>query len=213
MAEERPIIFSAPMVRAILDGRKTQTRRVVKPQPSQLADQVVCDLNDVWRESVRHGNDLHMEPEGTREWRCPYGVPGDRMWVREAWRMVKQHDAISPKAAHLGGGCLTVSYPASDPLERDGKHCMGKKRPSIHMPRWASRLTLEVTGVRVERVQEVSQTDAKAEGVRPDCIGGPKDYRMEFRRLWDSINAKRGYPWDDNPWVWVVEFKRLKEGE
>jgi len=169
---ERPILMSAPMVRAILEGRKTMTRRIVKPPK--------------WSDAEHAGVDYP----------CPYGCAGDRLWVRETW---------------LPGG--NISYLATSPGDGSVKFHW---KPSIHMPRRASRITLEVTGVLVERVQEISEADAKAEGCEATNCGmdgaeGPGfSYRQTFRSLWDSINAKRGYGWDVNPHVWVVAFNQVQ---
>lgn len=168
---ERPIIFSGPMVRAILDGRKTQTRRVVKLNASGRAQ--------------RKGRNWHLaDPECVLA--CPYGVPGDRLWVRETWQD--------------GNGGI---YYATD------GNTAAPWKPSIYMPRWASRITLEVVSVRVERLNEIGEEDAIAEGSQ--CAGVPASLtnRGAFAKLWDSINAKT-HPWASNPWVWVVEFKRLE---
>lgn len=184
--KQRPILFSAPMVRALLDGRKTMTRRVVKPQP----DEMFNPSSQVALESWTIG--------------CPYGQPGDNLWCKETFS-----GADDQAFKHL------VIYRA------DGEQSV-RWRPSIFMPRWASRITLELTAVRVERVQDISEDDAKAEGVieqfravvlRPD--GGPdyhipNSYRGGFANLWDSLNAKRGFGWDKNPWVWVLTFNRIK---
>jgi hypothetical protein len=208
----RPILFSGAMVRAILEGRKWQSRRIVSPGPPDNLGMSV--FSDGWRyEGVDYRGDA-VE-------RCPYGVPGDRLWLRETWR----------------GWCpdseWCVRY-ASDASVREnlaswdeGPHYHSpedaglatephKWRPSIFMPRWASRITLELTDVRVQRLQEISEEDAKAEGiqtddmnhvVRPDGInwGGA---RGEFAALWESINVKRA-PWDSNPYVWALTFKVL----
>lgn len=181
---EKPILFSGAMVRAILDGRKTQTRRVVKPQPSRDLFHLECLPGGEWRdEEVSLGL-------------CPYGQPGDRLWVRETWGMTVDA-GVHPADSEL-------VYRATDP---DWSTTEGWKwRPSIFMRRFACRLFLEVTAVRVERLQDISPQDAWAEAIPHDDweTGGAV---TEFARLWDSINAKRGYGWESNPWVWVVEFR------
>jgi hypothetical protein len=175
--KERPILFSGPMVRAILDGRKTQTRRAIRPPMP-------------WRDGWG---------VGLGEYNCPYGQPGDRLWVRETW---------APKQWEKG-----ACYRATGDLLDTG-HCQW--RPSIHMPRWASRITLEVIGVRVERLQDISEADAEAEGCEPlpMCggpeVGGYNCYQSGFELLWGSINGKLA-PWSSNPWVWVVEFQRIPQ--
>lgn len=200
--QERPILFSGPMVRAILDGRKTQTRRVVKPQSL-----------------VGHCG-------GGVVTKCPYGGTSDRLWVRETWAARLDQDHVRPNDLPRG----TVGYWADGPARCCNTGCpgaAGKVRPSIFMPRWASRITLEITGVRIQRVQKISEEDAEAEGIdividqhrspwcasagSDGCACGGKSNREHFALLWDSINAKRGFGWDVNPWVWVVEFKRVAE--
>lgn len=206
---ERPILFSAPMVRAILDGSKTQTRRVVKPQPShRLVEPRVgltigmdpADDGAVWYDSdgINPGRPV----------RCPYGRPLDRLWVRESWATPTSYDAMSPSEAmaamadRLPFGAPQVWYRASTREHNQASH---RWRPSIHMPRRISRITLEITEVRVERVQEISEEDARAEGV--DRLF---TYRGVFQGLWNAINGPRGYGWDANPWVWVLTFRRVE---
>lgn len=182
--KERPILFSGETVRAILEGRKTQTRRACKFRLGQ--DEVMTELRD---------GSLKRTEECS-----PYGKPGDRLWVRETW--AKQEFHTQP---------LKIRYRAD---HDDEAGLPWSWKPSIHMPRWASRINLEITGIRVERVQDISEEDAEAEGVH-GCdwghgmdYGGKPCYCKPFEALWDSINAKRGYSWDSNPWVWVVEFKQ-----
>lgn len=233
--KERPILFSGGMVRAILDGRKTQTRRVMKYQPlfKTFRRYVMDDdVPEAWQDS----DDIFPL--------CPYGVPGDRLWVRETW--ADTNGESGPMISYKAGGdkfLIDDSYPVDyskypgcqftmwcGDLRRGAKgHSW---RPSIHMPRLASRITLEVTGVRVERLQDISEEDAKAEGAkkymwyqpdgRPESesryLGGKEQfikdhipvYRNGFATLWDSINAKRGFGWDENPWVWVIEFRGVE---
>ncbi|EPV3838541.1 hypothetical protein Q4R42_16165 [Morganella morganii subsp. sibonii] len=211
--KERGIIFNADMVRAILDGRKTQTRRIMKPQPTP------CDYID-WRRNARGGHVwpsnifrtmLHVEGElqnGDGGWKglvgdtCPFGDIDDRLWVREAFQVgLCTESTIAYKATHK----------PSD-LE-EGWHEKIKWRPSIHMPRWASRILLEITGVRVERLQSTSEEDAKAEGFdnsqsdAANSIGWFEKPIRAFRRAWENIYGADG--WDSNPWVWVIEFRRV----
>jgi hypothetical protein len=209
--KERPILFSGPMVRAILDASKTMTRRVVKPQPLPQHDMVsLCGSPGNWMFSNREATmKCHCEMLAQR--RCPYGQPGDRLWVRETWLP----HPLGWKIAYYRADGNTYVNPRT--------MLTSKWRPSIHMPRWASRITLEVTGVRVERVADISEEDAKAEGIRiqkrntlPDGFGIHDNHyretaKLAFMDLWNSINAARGYGWDVDPWVWVVEFRRVKQ--
>jgi hypothetical protein len=184
---DRPILFSAPMIRALLDGRKTQTRRVLKPP---------------------YGT-LEMTSAGWRPIFTKCFV-GDRLWVREAWRSTCYSDEIKPR--DLRQGSRIWHEVDGKPKEvSDGKvtgQAWGKLRPSIFMPRWASRLTLTVTDVRVQRLQEISASDCIEEGIDPQ--GGDHEEEgliYEFETLWDSINAKRGFGWNENPWVVAYTFK------
>ena len=184
--KERPILFSGPMVRALLAGTKTQTRRVVKKLPITLN---------------RETNSLEVDGENIANGRfaklvaCPYGQPGDRLWVRETFGHFERNDNFTP-------GC-EVFYRA------DGE-CLEIKpwRPSIHMPRWASRITLEITSVRVERLQDISEADAIAEGVYTDPARSAYD---AYAQLWDEINGPGS--WAANPWVWVLELRRINSKE
>lgn len=192
--KERPIIFSGSSVRSILEGRETVTRRVIKVQPHGLG---------AW---IRQGIKWmfpNVCPHTTVN--CPYGQPGDRLWVREAWSRVGNTDP----------GYLTyrATYPECLPpgLERvpaDIRDVGYRWRPSIHMPRAASRILLEITDVRVERLQDISDEQALAEGVDQTNTSIPGYARQRFQDLWGSINGTGS--WDANPWVWVVEFKRIQ---
>lgn len=206
--KERPILFSGEMVRAILDGRKTQTRRVIKPQPSGgwkfESPPILGAILPPHPKSGKHGvfvrRGLDSAFPETDLIACPMGEPRDHLWVREAWQKAQSDVRMD--------GTSPVAYMATDahPATGYGPHGYKWKSP-IFMPRWASRITLEVVGVRVERVQDISRGDAIAEGVLFDPIlHSPV---KSFWILWDRINAHRGYGWDVNPWVWVVEFKRL----
>lgn len=196
---ERPIIFSAESVRAILAGRKTQTRRVVKPQPYAIIDglpyvdnpvQVVDEdaRKNVWRFSDDAGRRL-VKPV-----RCPYEV-GDRLWVRETWNH-------SHSAGELGG--REIYY------KTDGDGYFGEWISPIYMPRWASRLTLEIVSIWGERLQDITPDDAYREGIQPVITAAEPDCLAPYRELWDSLNAQRGYPWASNPWVWVIEFRKVE---
>lgn len=189
--KERPILFKGEMVNAILDGRKTQTRRVIKPQPNCVHD----NHRWVWLKE---------------KWvDCPYGQPGDRLWVRETF-------------CDLGAGTIPgrILYRASfNDLDLEMFHQSGHGspiwHPSIFMPRWASRITLEIVNVRVERVQDISIADCVAEGIKDSndlkYLAGSGIEKTEYCLLWDKINGKT-YPWQSNPWVWVIEFKRIDNG-
>lgn len=181
--KERPILFSAPMVRAILDGSKTQTRRLCKPANEAALSAVVGPFDCP---ELGHGH--FGDEEGDLQFLCPYGQPGDRLWVRETF-------------AEIGA---RLTYKADTD---DGAHCMVKRWiPSIHMPRIDSRILLEIVSVRVERLQDISDQDAMAEGVDAAAYG--KSHRYGYSRLWEEINGAGG--WAANPWVWVVEFKRVQ---
>lgn len=214
---EHPILFSAPMVRALLEGGKTQTRRAVKPQPPAHMS-IVRHLGDGDWQFV---NDAHMLADSASTWRCPYGQPGDhRLWVREtfyAWgHWTKRYNPKKRKKEwhfvdETIGTKKSYRYDADEKLPRRKRelHEVGWwKRPAIFMHHWASRITLEVTGVRVERLQDISVADAIAEG----CPGGDHGDRYaavdQYRALWVSINGDGS--WDANPCVWVVELKRVK---
>jgi hypothetical protein len=197
--KECPILFSAPMVRAILDGRKTQTRRVVKPQPDTMGERLSMRYLPYW-----HVGGFRTLASAPNPIRCPYGVPGDRLWVRETWRPVGLDTPLSE--------CVDASDVEFAATSDEAALAVLRWRPSIHMPRWASRILLEVVSVRVEPVQDISAEDVIAEGLPADMPMSRADWISSFSGLWDAINAKRGYPWTSNPWVWVVEFKRLKAG-
>lgn len=195
--KERPILFSGEMVRAILDGRKTMTRRVIKPQP-RLTPSGLWMRSGPCEERLLYGTIRHEDgsTDKIHEWHdSPYGQPGDRLWVRETFA------CLEPLAR------TPIIY-AADRGPKDYRW-----RPSIHMPRWASRITLEIAAVRVERVQDITEKDVEAEGLslQPWSGEGPAGWPKTagFAQLWDSLNAKRGYGWDANPWVWVISFKRI----
>lgn len=240
---ERPIIFNADMVRAVLDGKKTQTRRIMREQPEVIQKEDEFGKPGFWipfnaGKTMVRNEDMYIA--------CPFGLKGDRLWVRETWADVN-HD-----------GCPAVAYRADgevrDLNEDDGEEddpnlekywfanwypdlisgTEGRWTPSIHMPRWASRITLEITGVRVERLNSISEADAKAEGLAeitkdgslfkfgiPDRDGYPgtddkgwpwteweRNPVNAYCKLWQSIYGADS--WQANPWVWVVEFKRVE---
>jgi hypothetical protein len=173
------------MVRAIIDGRKTQTRRIVKNQ-------------DWYRLKGEYGEKLRSVDT------CLYGKPGDRLWVRESfssWHM-GCHWYDCTREGRSKPSCSNLFYRATHHFPDDDQRWV----PSIHMPRWASRITLEITGVRVERLRDISEADAVAEGCQ--CAGVPASLtnRGAFAKLWESINGPDS--WQDNPWVWVVSFTK-----
>lgn len=189
-ARERPILFSAPMVRAILSGAKTQTRRIVKPDGKYRLD-LVCP------------------PDGGPS-RCPYGMPGDRLWVKEQTIKVEDRGWIGPVYTESDEGRQAMDWGYGEPDDPDHipPHAI-KRRPSLFMTRAMSRITLEVTEVRVERLQDISEADAMAEGAPWGACGSPQEgsRKAGFAKLWDSINGPNS--WDANPWVWAINFKRL----
>lgn len=242
--KDRPILFSSPMVRAILDGRKTQTRRVVKFPPTFSDKSGTYRLPvELWGPTKVGGAGTYRitksgrvpvaemtamwNPKGATCIGCCYGKPGDRLWVRETWQATKEN---------------WVMYAANSEMrDTNGKAhgCLyqGPWLPSIHMPRWASRITLEITKVRVERLQEITEEDAIAEGcvaehynqeriddlqisdahpnvkalakaLGPGCVPA----RADYWHLWDKINSKK-HPWAGNPFVWVIEFRRIQHGK
>lgn len=225
--KERGMIFNGEMVRAILDGRKTQTRRIMKVQPehSELGlRRVVESKNGIddgkyfWSQSDATGLKSRSKP-----FACPFGTVGDRIWVREAFRV---HSRATDVA--------TLVYKASErnswteqthrvPVAVCNKPATPEKwTPSLHMPRWASRILLEITDVRVERLNAISEEDARAEGIidggclncgEPEpcgCANPEPDATDAFSYLWQSIYGQEN--WNANPWVWVIEFKRVKGG-
>ena len=223
--KERPILFSTPMVQAILEGRKTMTRRVCK----DIAD---CDFKGGLDREPYLGDITLFEKVGLRKWdwvkhknqwlyklqnavdgsktyllKCPYGQPGDRLWVRETWASYcdecKSNQGEGYKDATCAyGDCNRYAYKADD----DG--CPGGKwRPSIHMPKEAARIFLRITDVRVERLQDITYDDCLREGMWN--YGTDVDTLAAFQELWQTTYAKRGFGWETNCWVWVLEFERV----
>ena len=212
--KERPIIFSGPMVRALLDGNKTQTRRVVKMKPHHQIEERDNGTPWPWMYDGERDADSWMA--------CPYGQPGDRLWVRETYYLTDNgdeeyavyaadSDAVREHLASLDQ--LPPSFPA------DVKYRHRKLRPSIHMPRWACRITLEITSVRVERLQDISFADAAAEGLQytserldrwsADGSSWHATPQQAYRALWEQIHGPGSWP--ANPWVWVLEFNRFQK--
>ena len=223
----KPMLFSGEMVRAILDGRKTQTRRPLKPQPRILPfpfdDEVI----------------VHLLPPSSD---CPFGQVGDRLWVRETFCLEYQVESdqkppftdgrpirwefAGMESDPEGADSIWIQphYRATDPTpelayEDSGGEPTVRWKPSIHMPRWASRITLEITDIRIERLQEITEEEAEAEGREPrwsmeepksvrECLGSA---RYAFANLWESLYEKKGLGWYANPWVWVIGFRRVEE--
>ena len=239
--KERGMIFNGEMVRAILDGRKTQTRRIMAPQPADDIERGIFPNPEVigWKSSRRHKHG------STTAHFCHYGKPGDRIWVRETWGVVSHafsddglmidwvpdRPATAIHEMPFGNGYYSgyAIYAADgeftwgdDDGYEDGRSCW---KPSIHMPRAASRILLEITDVRVERLNAISEEDAEAEGINMealydsqdcyDCIAnhnmtGRPTVTGAFKYLWESIYGEEG--WKSNPWVWVIKFKRIEGG-
>lgn len=197
MPNEHPILFSGPMVRAILEGRKTQTRRIIKPQPTMRLElsELPATIGQWFDEKAFY-------------WKCPFGKIGDQLWVRETWFYQEW---------------LNIPLNQLQPVQYAADETMGaledwRKMPSIHMPRWASRITLEITDVRTERLQDIwekSHTfdECFREGIPQETTwdgeGAVPTPLALFIDLWNSINAKRGYSWASNPFVWCIAFKRM----
>ena len=192
--KERPILFSGEMVRAILDGRKTMTRRVIRfPKGADNDCYPGIAAGHFWwfRDGFSTGQRI----------RCPYGQPGDRLWVRETYKIVEPGFMQEREE---------VYYRADFRYLKPGEN--GPWKPSIFMPRRASRTSLEIVSVKVERLQDITERDIIAEGIHRELGGWGNSfgyYTNAFKALWDSINAKRGYGWSVNPWVWVIEFTRV----
>lgn len=233
---ERGMIFNAEMVRVILDGRKTQTRRIMKAQPSEdftpMNMALEADYKARWYTPGIVDKDGYLQPAGkevfgvaneNEGYSCPFGAVGDRIWVRETWARY-----------NIDQDSHDMAYRATIPEDWPES---GRWRPSIHMPRWASRITLEITDVRVERLNAISEQDAQSEGVHtevwdqtvvarnyaaideffqfwsedmPHYVEMNQLYRSSFRSLWESIYGAEN--WQANPWVWVIEFKRVGGG-
>lgn len=230
--KERPILFSGPMVRAILEGRKTVTRRVMSPQPDHAQIHVwngrtICECESrawCWRDRVFH--DANVDCHGTNTLGpmlapfCPHGAPGDRLWVRETMKRVDS--GLRSEVWTYDADGVPVMLPRDDPrvpaMIAWAHHKKGSTCVSIHMPRWASRITLDVVSVRAERLQDITDEDIAREGVDRDALAhlGLKDPIADdllpvtvFAMGWNAINGKRA-PWASNPWVWRVEFRRIE---
>lgn len=212
---DRPILFTGPMVRAILDGRKTVTRRLVTGHDviEERDDGTPWPYCTTWS----HGDD------GSPWQACPYGVPGDRLWVKETFAERVDIDGKDPAQRARAKHYLMFKANGDDPRDPDNFHTWGRWRSPRYMPRWASRITIDVISVRVERLHAITEEDARAEGVRelplqegqagawwtadPSASLAAPDPVLAFCKLWDSLNAKRA-PWASDPWVWRVEFRQ-----
>ncbi|WP_400581421.1 hypothetical protein ACFELG_15535 [Pseudomonas aeruginosa] len=210
--KERPILFNDQMVRAILEGRKTATRRIAKPVKHP-------DLGNIYAPGALV---LEREPQHVIDRACPYGQPGDRLWVREAWQgpLISDEEQAAnqswwkdmTKFQNPGHCAYRASGDDNEYVDPDGYfHC--KWKPSIHMPRWASRILLEITAVRVERLQDITRSGIRAEGLQcpPELCSDDvsPNYRDWYPAAWRELWESTGGDWAANPWVWVVEFKRV----
>lgn len=220
---ERPIIFNADMVRAVLDGRKTQTRRIIKWR--ELNKGLNLQFSGLRVSEELGGWVIESNSRTSSEWRCqptpcPFGAVGDRLWVRETFRVHSRATDVATLVYKTSEQQSWTQQTHRVPIEKCNKPAVVDTwTPSIHMPRWASRITLEITGVRVERLQDISRADAIAEGgpkSHPSIDAVSQDYgfpdfsRSWFGQTWWSIYGEES--WKANPWVWVVEFKRV-DGE
>lgn len=211
--KERGMIFNGEMVRAILDGRKTQTRRIMAPQPADDIERCIFPNPEAigWKSSLRHKHG------STTAHFCHYGKPGDCIWVRETFQgPLFDYDLMDsyckdPTPFEKPEFCVYKAdgVPAPEFYDADDElHCCW--RPSIHMPRWASRILLEITNVRVERLKSISDSDAIREGCSTANMKSGDCVADVFARLWASIYGAES--WNANPWVWVIEFKRVEGG-
>jgi len=251
--KERPILFNAPMVRAIIDGTKTQTRRVMKVQPPS-AEYKLSTCIDTTGNKKDKGRQHWITMQGQYSvgdssqpyFSCPFGYAGDQLWVREnfqpiyaeGWDEGRNPDGSGDPVDYKTGHGYAPSYPATDGIEEfydeQTEEISSRVWPSIHMPKWASRIQLEITGVRVERLNDISEEDATDEGITSEqviigahCGGGThtevsgirhfydggddEGYECAteaYKALWESINGEGS--WDANHWVWVIEFKVIK---
>lgn len=218
MNRERPILMSALMVRAILEGRKTQTRRIIKPQPTDWTTPDGPGMSAMWPAVNMRGLCAAKK--------CPYGIPGDRLWVRESYCFAQFTEAWGiddwQVRCHYYADSEHRLIPQCDAPADVGfwpgariRQYKGQKRPAIFMPRWASRITLEITEIRVQRLQDITEEDAEAEGAdRARVIPSsesPQRYRNGFRFLWEEIHNKES--WQTNPWVWAISFRKVTSHE
>lgn len=229
--KERPILFRGELVRKILAGKKSQTRRPVKPQPRERGF-----ISTGWCRCDDCGNDYKRAPKRCKcgctlfksnskiiSWEdCPFGAPGDRLWVKEGWRWYSRDRGCGVEGGlEYRADCGHRAVIIQDRIARDrflsdvAKGLGNKWRHPNHMPRYASRLTLEITDVRVERLCSISEEDAQAEGYEAwdrDCDSGHtigQSAAELFQESWDAIYAAKGYGWKDNPWCWVISFRKV----
>jgi hypothetical protein len=216
VAMERPIIFNAEMVIAILEGRKTETRRVVKPQPPNDAHCAFgFDRARFWIDAPFNTESRY--PSCDKEVRVPYPLDCV-LWVRETWQTVDTSGVEWFTLRYRATPDEQFDIPATDAMwdKYGGGNFRSSWRPSIFMPRWASRLLLRVEDVQAERLHDITADGARSEGVpAPEskkALKSPDEYALfRFSRLWDEINVKRGFGWDANPWVWVIKFELLRD--
>lgn len=224
--KEHPMLFNAAMVRAILIGAKTQTRRVMKVQPpTQEYKLSTCidttgNKKDKGRQHwITMQNQYSVDDSSQPYFSCPFGYAGDQIWVRETCRAEElEYAGWEDGVRYLADGAWVQIHNTAEAADawvelNSYRGQKGAVVPSIHMPRWASRITLKITGIRVERLNDISEADAIAEGAQRGCFylyngTEPESYRQAFSSLWESINGKGS--WAANPWVWVIEFEVLK---
>jgi len=190
--KDGPILFNGDMVLAIMDGRKSQTRRVVKDGTEWGTPEDLNDLSELGLSQMRYC--------------CPSGKIGGRLWVRESWKLWEDPEDGHDFVIYRAGG--KKSFPNIEHLDLPLDPFADRWRPSIHMFRWMSRITLEITDIRVEKLNDISLSDVNSEGIGSTTFIDTWNGRHHFSILWDSISAK-SYPWSSNPWVWVVEFKKI----
>ena len=215
----KPIIFQGNMIQAIRGNRKTQARRVMKPQPPEWVKDLGYDC--FTPKGHISGRGMYKGEPAEKFFKCPFGIRGDKLWIRETCAFWEDPNNGQDFVIYRAGG--KKEFPNVRDLKYPGHPFNNKWLPSIFMPRWASRLTLEITNIRGERVQNITEEDARAEGIIDGgclscgesepcgCDNPQPDARDSFIYLWDSTNAKRGYGWEISPWVWVIEFKALPD--
>ncbi|MFJ5371268.1 hypothetical protein ACIPTP_12190 [Pectobacterium versatile] len=213
--KERGMIFNAEMVRAILNGRKTQTRRIIKNQPFDRSQYRHDHQIEIISGRAENGDEVDglyaytKSTGGTWSAKCPFGQPGDRLWVRETFAALEpgSYEQVKPRQGH----CQDLRYAATDRLAKSDANIRGYKWiPSIHMPRYASRILLEITDVRVERLKHIPRDGIIAEGYPAERAtdGGEYDPFLWYRDLWESLYGEGS--WQANSWIWVIEFKQIK---